>query len=177
MQTTPALPGSKGPTPDSMGRPPIQWTDPRIQWAEQSPAPTGGTFCMGDAIDTKTTCRGGVLLRPGKQPPPCPESKGPPPDSKGLTPESMGRSPDSMGRAEPCPYGVTILHGRCHRHKNNPVGAGFYSAHANNPRLALNPKDRPPNPKDRPPIQWADPGFNGQSRALPLRGEHFAWVM
>ena len=109
--------------------------------------------------------------------PPCPESKGPTPDSKGLTPDSMGRSPDSMGRAEPCPYGVTILHGRCHRHKNNPVGAGFYSAHANNPRLALNPKDRPPNPKDRPPIQWADPGFNGQSRALPLRGEHFAWAM
>ncbi len=95
--------------------------------------------------------------------PPCPESKGP-------TPDSMGRSPDSMGRAEPCPYGVTILHGRCHRHKNNPVGAGFYSAHANNPRLA-------PNPMDRLPIQWADPGFNGQSRALPLRGNHFAWVM
>ena len=34
--------------------------------------------------------------------------------------------------------------------QKQPVGAGFYSAHANNPRLAL-------NPKDRPRIQWADP--------------------
>ena len=41
--------------------------------------------------------------------------------------------------------------------QKQPVGAGFYSAHANNPRLALNPKDRPPNPKDRPRIQWAAP--------------------
>ena len=82
--------------------------------------------------------------------PPCSGSKGPNLGSKGANPESNGQTPDPMGRAEPCPYEGNHFAWAMPSTQKQPVGAGFYSAHANNPAL-------PRIQKTEPRTQWADP--------------------